>query len=46
MALLPGGSAAATGPVTAADGRPGPWYRRIDWSSTFWTVFLLIPSPS
>ena len=43
MALLPGGSAAATGPVTAADGRPGPWYRRIDWSSTFWTVFLLIP---
>ena len=43
MALLPGGSAAAPGPVTAADGRPGPWYRRIDWSSTFWTVFLLIP---
>ena len=43
MALLPGGSAAATGPVAAADGRPGPWYRRIDWSSTFWTVFLLIP---
>ena len=43
MALLSGGSAAATGPVTAADGRPGPWYRRIDWSSTFWTVFLLIP---
>ena len=43
MALLPGGSAAATGPVTAADGRPGPWYRRIDWSSTFWTIFLLIP---
>ena len=43
MALLPGGSAAATGPVTAAAGRPGPWYRRIDWSSTFWTVFLLIP---
>ena len=43
MARLPGGSAAATGPVTAADGRPGPWYRRIDWSSTFWTVFLLIP---
>ena len=43
MALLSGGSAAATGPATAADGRPGPWYRRIDWSSTFWTVFLLIP---
>ena len=43
MALLPGGSAAATGPVTAADGRPGPWYRQIDWSSTFWTIFLLIP---
>lgn len=43
MAFLSGGSAAATGPVTAADGRPGPWYRRIDWSSTFWTVFLLIP---
>lgn len=43
MALLSGGSAAATGPVTSADGRPGPWYRRIDWSSTFWTVFLLIP---
>ena len=43
MALLPGGSAAATGPVTAADGRPGPWYRRIDWSSTFWTILLLIP---
>ena len=43
MALLPGGSAAATGPVAAADGRPGPWYRRIDWASSFWIVFLLIP---
>ena len=29
--------------MTASDGRPGSWYRRIDWSSTFWTVFLLIP---
>ena len=43
MAPLPDGSEAVTGPVTASDGRPGPWYRRIDWSSTFWTVFLLIP---
>ena len=43
MAPLPDGSEAVTGPVTASDGRPGPWYRQIDWSSTFWTIFLLIP---
>ena len=43
MAVGSGGRGAATVRVRAADGRPGPWYRRIDWSSTFWTVFLLIP---
>ena len=43
MAPLPDGSEAVTGPVTASDGRPGSWYRRIDWSSTFWTILLLIP---
>ena len=42
MGMRTGERTAVTSPV-AADGRPGPWYRRIDWSSTFWVVFLLIP---
>lgn len=42
MGMRTGERTAVTAPV-AADGRPGPWYRQTDWSSTFWVVFLLIP---
>lgn len=42
MGTRTGERTAVTAPV-AADGRTGPWYRRIDWSSTFWVVLLLIP---
>ena len=42
MGTRTGERTAVTAPV-AADSRTGPWYRRIDWSSTFWVVLLLIP---
>ena len=42
MGIISAGRTAVTAPV-AADARPGPWYRRIDWASSFWIVFLLIP---
>ncbi|MDY3679420.1 MAG: sensor histidine kinase [Actinomyces urogenitalis] len=46
---LPGGppahgSAAVTGPAARdhrAEEDAGPWYRRINWSASFWVVFLL-----
>lgn len=42
MGIISAGRTAVTAPV-AADARPGPWYRRIDWASSFWIVFLFIP---
>ena len=39
MGIISAGRTAVTAPV-AADARPGPWYRRIDWASSFWIVFL------
>ena len=42
MGIISAGRTAVTAPV-AADARPGPWYRRIDWAASFWIVFLFIP---
>ena len=42
MSIISAGRTAVTAPV-AAGARPGPWYRRIDWASSFWIVFLFIP---
>ena len=42
MGTRTGERTAVTAPV-AADGRTGPWYRRINWSFAFWVVLLLIP---
>ena len=43
MSIISAGRTAVTAPV-AAGARPGPWYRRIDWASSFWIVFLFIGS--